>query len=364
MEEVQAVNPDELVDKTDYSILYPKDKKNGIYRRYPSNIVLFIILIGILASAVRTVLSYTQYPLLLLGILLFIIFIRKESIDGTYRINDDGLSVPYSWLTRKQIPLKNILDAYMTRIRDAINKDIDYDGLQFELDTPLVKYNTTGMHTPNIILTTQRYDIDDLNHFLEQVKHYLDKITVAPDTLAERLRKQVNIAWRSRWKLFVLNTFDMIIEFIFYIMIIELVLRSIFKYSLFPIIGTVLIIITFLLAIFVQYMNLPAAIVGIRPNELEPLVYLENDTLTNVKFMVMSYPNTIVIKDVKLKLPETAMKQIMRVIQIQPKNISPGELTHVVAQVLGNHTRATGAIVQFEYKGKDQLYEVEISWAG
>ena len=82
--------------------------------------------------------------------------------------------------------------------------------------------------------------------------------------------------------------------------------------------------------------------------------------------MTIAHPHTINLKDCELIYGEKGIKQIERLKQIQPESIAPGTLTHSVAEIFGNHTKAVGAKIRFTYKEleekEDLVYEVKISW--
>ena len=62
---------------------------------------------------------------------------------------------------------------------------------------------------------------------------------------------------------------------------------------------------------------------------------------------------------------EGDIKQVGKLNQIHPESISKGQLAYAVAQIYGNHTKASGAIIKFSYKEKsktDVVYEVPITW--
>ena len=69
--------------------------------------------------------------------------------------------------------------------------------------------------------------------------------------------------------------------------------------------------------------------------------------------------------DCEILYSEGDIKQVGKLNQIHPESISKGQLAYAVAQIYGNHTKASGAIIKFSYKEKSKtyvVYEVPITW--
>ncbi len=137
--------------------------------------------------------------------------------------------------------------------------------------------------------------------------------------------------------------------------------------SIWPVLGLVLLGAVFLLLLVAQLSNIPGAIIGIRPHELGPLIYDEEELITSVRFILICYPYTVHLQNCELIYEEGEPRQVGRLNQIQPTYSQPGELTYGIAQIVGNHTKAKGANLFFTYKEKedtdDTVFQIPVQWA-
>ena len=65
-------------------------------------------------------------------------------------------------------------------------------------------------------------------------------------------------------------------------------------------------------------MNKPQAIIGIRPHELGPLIYDEEEMMTTVRFIIICNPFTIDLIDCEILYSEGDIKQVGKLNQIHP----------------------------------------------
>lgn len=363
MEGVTQLDPSILEHQDSGLILKHRYVSQSIIKRFPDNLTLIGIIIAFISNTILMVqngrLDYYYGSIL---VIVIILFWKKLGVRGTYKIDEKGLIIPYSWITRKLIPWDSIIEYRETKATDNDNNEVY--AIYLGLDVTFLKFNKSGLKDPRIVLTSNEFEQDDLKNLLGEVEKYKRKSTQTPNSVTQRIMDQVNIAWNKRWLLVLVNTLDYFSEFLFYLFIIESVLYGVVLISLFPILGLVLSGMTLILIILAQIGNKPKAIVGIRSNELGALIYNEEEVITMVRFVVISHPHTIQLKNCELIFDDNGISQIEKLKQIQPEFIEPGELRHGVAQILGNHTKAVGAKIFFSYKGsKDDItYEIVMRW--
>ena len=363
MEGVTQLDPSTLGQKESNLIFKHRYVSQSIFKRFPDNLTVFVIVIALISNVIlmgqNTSLNYFYGGMLLLVILLFW---RKMTVRGTYKIDTRGLIIPYSWITRKLIPWDSIIDYRETKATDNDNNEVF--AIYLGLDTKLLKFNISGLKDPSIVLTTNEFEQEGLKNLLDEIIRFKQKSTRTPNSVTQRIMDQVNIAWNKRWLLALINTLDYFSEFLFYLLIFESVLYGVVLVSLFPIFGLVLSGVTLILIFIIQIGNKPKAIVGIRSNELGALIYNEEEVITMVRFVVISYPHTIHFENCELIFDDRGISQIEKLKQIQPELVEAGELRHGVAQILGNHTKAVGAKIFFSYKetNDDITYEITMRW--
>jgi len=361
-----------LVDDDNSDRLIPSIKKRQMYRRMNTQILLLLVVIGFTATLVRWLRHDFQggevwnfYPPLLC-ILLIVVVLRREQIKGIYILNDDQLVIPYTWFYRRSIPLKQIIRVDDDTITDQSTGQ-KFAAIRIIVDCSLVKLNITGMQSSNILLSTQDYDSMDLNRFADEISKKVRSNPSTPNTLAQRLSDQVNRSWSYRWSLILFNSLDSTTEATIYLFIADAIFYGFFGVSIWPLLGGIILGIYLVVVILIQFLNKPQAIIGIRPHELGPLIYDEEELITSVRFILICHPYTVHLQDCEVVYPDGASKQVGRLQQIQPEYAEPGELIYGIAQIVGNHTKATGAVIRFTYKEteakKDVLYEIPITWA-
>lgn len=361
--DLQVLVGDDMSDR-----LVPTRKKKAIYNRDPTRYFLIVFLIGLLATLVRWLqqdFSPTWYPPILIILLAYLV-IRREQIKGIYILTDQSLKVPYTWFYRRSIPYDKIVRVVDDQLTDRESGQ-SFAAIRIVVDTSLIKYNTTGMVDSYILLSTLDYDSMDINQFADEIIKRKREIGGTPNTLAQRLTDQVNRSWSNRWLVILFNTFDSTSEALIYILLIDTLIFGFFGQDIWPIFGGVLVGLYALFLFLYHIMDKPQAIIGIRPHELGPLIYDEEELVTSVRFIVMCRPFTVHLVDCEIIYPEDATKQVGRLNQIHPEYIEPGELTYGVAQMIGNHSKASGAVIKFYFKETedrhDEPYEVEIEWA-
>ncbi len=344
---------DQLSVESDYNELYYKNRENSFLRRNWMSIPIVIAIVALIIRSVYSDISTVHVTLLVLIILLKYL----ETIStGKYSIIEEGILVPYTSFTRKLISWKNIINIHEVSLEDI-------HGYAVELDTSLLKFNTTGMTEPSLYLTEDEFERDNLDKFINTLRSKKDAKAIVPNTLAERLDKQVDRAWNGRYRRFTINMLDGVINTMIYLVIIEILLWNIFGISLFPWIGGIVIASLLIISVIIHFDTMPNAIIGIRPNELGPLIYDESNLITSVRFMLKSYPNDVELLNCTMINPEENIKQVESLKEIQPEIIKSGELTHAVAQIRGNHSKSVGASIAFRYSDdKDTTYTIDLLW--
>ena len=348
------------------NVLLPSARKKPIREQKPKIYIYLISNLAIFSTMTRWI--YNEFSdglaILIIAIFYTILYGRKEIIKGKYYFDENGLVLPYLWFTRKKIKFENILNITDDTITDTETNQ-SYAAIRIFLDTKMIKFNYTGMQTSNILLTTMDYDSMDLNRFADLLTKEKQKTTSSPNTLAQRLTDQVNRAWQYRWFSIFLNIFDSSTEFLLYLILIELLIFGFSGQLLIMTLSQILLPIYIIFLLILQILNKPQAIIGIRPHELGPLIYDEEEMMTTVRFIIICNPFTIDLIDCEILYSEGDIKQVGKLNQIHPESISKGQLAYAVAQIYGNHTKASGAIIKFSYKEKsktDVVYEVPITW--
>jgi len=355
-----------LSQDIDYSRLTPAEKKIPIHLRNNSRFFLVIAFIAGTALIVRWLLNDFQpglYPLIVTVLLVGSIYLR-ERVKDIYYLSEKGLHIPYMWFYHRVLPFDSIIRVVDETIEDD-NKNRKYGAIRILVDTPFVKLNVSGLQTSSVLLSTMVYDSIALNRFADEIIRRKRENNAVPNTLAQRLTDQVNRAWSKRWLLIIMTVFDASSEGLIYLFILEGLVFGFFGVSIWPIMGSILIGALIILVFVIQLLNKPQAIVGFRPHELGPLIYDEEDLITSVRFIVMCHPYTIQLLNCEMIYPDDVAKQVGRLNQIHPDYVERGELTYGIAQIVGNHTKAKGAILTFRYKEKEgsRDYQIPLEWA-
>lgn len=333
-----------------------------LYRRNSDRIILILSLISFIFLFYR--LFYSSLAVFYSALLLLILIWYRigVSIIGTYQITDKGLVIPYTWFTRKTISWVEILSVNEISLRKKGN-DISVKGYEVELDTPISKFNITGMQSPVLYLTEEDFEFELLTIFMKTLKQKKEERADVPNTLAERLDLQVTRAWKGRYTHFLLKILEGFSRSLVYLSFAEVFFWSVFQFSLFPWVGGIFLLFLLIINLLIHYDALPSAIIGIRPHELGPLLYEETNMVTNVRFIIKSYPDDVEVMNCVMIHDEDAIKQPESIKEIQPCIVSAGQLRHVVAQVRGNHSKAIGAIVTFRYLNDPETsYNIDLLW--
>ncbi len=363
VEVVSQLDLSKLVEHKREKKLTPSKNTLPLIRRPHEVFILVLILISIISALIK--ISNTDSLIyLVLSIVIFYIYFRNLKIDGIYLAKENGLRIPYTWLSQKKIPWKDIISSEIIEVTDD-DKHSTSQLLRIELDTTLVRFNTTGLIAPYLFLSSKTYNEADLRFFNQDIADYKGKSSKPPNTLAQRLNDQVDRAWKYRNRIAILNIFDAFTEAFYLIMILEILLNLLVPNNLWYPIGGILLGIYLLILGFMQILERPRAIVGIRAKEFGALSYNEAEMVTEVHFMAIIFPYTIQFKSFEFLHTSDNITQIDRVKQIEPENIEPGILTHVTTQIMGNHGKADGVKIQFNYverEHEDILYEIPIYW--
>ena len=108
----------------------------SIIKRFPDNLTLVVIIIAFVSNVILMAqngsLDYYYGSMLLIIILLFW---KRMTVRGTYKIDERGLIIPYSWVTRKLIPWESIIEYRETKATDIENNEVYaiYLGLDIKL---------------------------------------------------------------------------------------------------------------------------------------------------------------------------------------------------------------------------------------
>jgi hypothetical protein len=323
------------------------------------NFTYISILLATLTVFYRTVTSFAldnelEVNLLIAYIMVLVLTIIKTKEENQISISDKGIKVTNFWVRRKLISWSEIVDIIVEENPTVV---------KIILDTKWARVNTTGMQDIFLEFNINNYERVDLEAFSKELIKYKNQFSKAPDTLNERLRKQVTIAWDKRFLRIFQNWFDSFTKGLYQILVIIIIIYGFSNYLFNQwILATLLIGFAIFLALIYFFEN-PYSIVGIRANELGPVLYLPEEILSNIRFVVMAKPFDIKLKHCEVIYDEeTKIKQISNMIQIHPELIRKGELTHCVAQITGNHSKSNGIIVKFEMGEKSQEFSIEIRW--
>lgn len=346
------------------NVLIPANKKTkSIFSRSPGGFTFPLMILAFLFSIYLGFKDNFGNPFyLVLAILLILIYIRKNRLKGIYWISEDGLVVPYTWLTTKKLKSTQIINISPEKLTDK-DTGVEYDGLRITIDNSGLKFNFTGIQDPSIVLSTINYEKKDLDLFSKELEKLKRNSSGSPNTLPQRLTDQVNNSWFGRWKLVVFNTIDSSTEFAYYLLLFYVILSEFTGNSLTFFLFT-LWIFYFVFVFIYNISDIPSSIIGIRPHELGALIYNEADLLTTVRFILMSQPETVILLNCELLFEGQPISQIHELKELHPTKNEPGMLTYCVAQFLGNHTKSIGANIKFKYSGEDETeFELSVYWA-
>ncbi|RMG42466.1 MAG: hypothetical protein D6732_00935 [Methanobacteriota archaeon] len=349
---------DDLIPQMRSEDLILKPKKRGFR--------FFEILFSISAIALiyRLIINpqNSMLPLALL-VISFFLLLRKRAIDRVFVISEQGLVVPSTWLTQRVIPWNEVVDAYLEDVVDEYGNQ--KKGLRITFDTEWEKLNYTGLSDPSLLLLEDDFDGDRLQRFHERLQFFRKQFGTAPDTLNQRLKKQVERAWHKRNRRIILLWIDSVTEIGF-----AFLLLSILAFGLTGSLDSWVFVLglyfSFGILLFVFYWltQRPYSILGLRPHELGAVDYLPDDVVTNIRFVLVCEPYPVYLKHAEMIYDhdENRPIQVSNFVQIHPEVVSPGELAHGVAQITGNHVQAKGAKITLSVGENETEYTIPIYW--
>lgn len=352
-----------LIGENPPNVLVPENKKNqSIFTRSSERFTFpYMIIVSLFSLYLGVRDGFEEYEYIILALIIIVFYIQQNRIKGIYWISEDGLIIPYTWLTIKKLPFTQIVSVSFEKL---VEKDTgsEYDGLRIIIDNPSLKFNFSGMQDPSIVLSSNDYDKSDLEIFSEELIKLKKNSSGSTNTHAQRLTDQINNSWFGRWKLVFLNTIDSTSEFAYYLILGYLILDVFLGNTLtIPII--VILSLYFISVLAFNIADIPSSIFGIRSHELGALIYNEADLITTVRFMLMSQPNVVNLLNCELLFEGEPIAQINELKELHPQEIEPGKLTYCVAQFLGNHTKSIGLTVKFKYSEDETDFELPIYWA-
>ncbi|MHA2172693.1 MAG: hypothetical protein ACXAB7_22700 [Candidatus Kariarchaeaceae archaeon] len=360
-EATSAFDLDNIKKKQQLDLLKLKKYSFPIYHR-PKDLTLLVVVIMVILSLAYRVLQEFSWLNVVILVISLLGYQRQKQVKGTYLLTKDGIIMPFTWLSRTTIQWKQIVSVSEEEFIEKTTNKI-FKGIRIEVDTPLIIFNTTGMTAPTILLSSKDYLETDLVNFAKQIQSFRQQIPSVPNTLAQRLIDQVDRSWSTRYHYLMLQTIDSVTELLFIIILLDGLLRGIFDYTVFPLLGGGILLGYTLIVLLYQYLEKPAAIIGIRPHELGAILYDDSDIITTIRFILISRPHTVKLINCELIYQNESLSQIDRFKQIHPETILPGELTYCIAQIYGNHTKSDGAKIQFSYGDQSELvFEVPIYW--
>ncbi len=349
---------DDLIPQMQSRDLILKPSKRGFrFHEFLFIISVILLLFRITLGSVDIVLPSAL--LLISGLLL----LRNRAIHKTYVISEKGLIVPSSWLTQRIIPWDEIVDAYIDEVQDDYGTQ--KEGLRITFDTKWEKLNYTGLADPSILLLEEDYSKDDLNRFLEKLQFFKNQFGKAPDTLNQRLRKQVERAWKGRNRRVIFLWFDSITEIGFMFVLFYIIIFGLTGYANSGLIlFGIYVSLGILLFVFYWLTQRPYSILGLRPHELGAVDYLPDDVVTNIRFVLVAEPYPVYLKRAEMIYDhdENRPIQVSNFVQIHPEVVSPGELAHGIAQITGNHAQAKGAKIVLSVGENKTEYTIPIYW--
>ncbi|MHA2098577.1 MAG: hypothetical protein ACW99A_07810 [Candidatus Kariarchaeaceae archaeon] len=363
MEASHLLDMKKLMGDIPPNLLLPSSKKNkSLLQRSPDRYYFSMVIISVFYLIIRWIQNLNSIILLISTIIILGLYIQKNRIKDMYFISEKGFIVPYSWITQKQIQIDNIVEIYNEKLIESETGD-EHTGIRITLDHQGLKFNTTGINEPNIILSSQKYDIGDLELFAEEIRKYKRNSSGIANTSAQRLTDQVNRSWNGRWKLIFFNTLDSSSEFGFLLLLLSLITTGVLGKGILPLFYAIYLLYTLSVLMF-NIFDRPSAIIGIRIHELGALLYNEADLLTTVRFIMMGYPENIRLLDCEILFDGEPISQINDLKELHPEEIEAGSLTYCVAQFVGNQTKSIGANIHFSYASdREQTYELPIYWA-
>jgi hypothetical protein len=361
-ESVSVFDLDNIKRKQQLGLLKLKKYYTPVYRR-PKDLTLLVVIIVVILSLAYQALQDFSWMNVVILVISIVGYQRQRQVKGTFQLTKDGVIMPFTWLSRATIQWNQIVAVSEEEfIEKATNKI--YKGIRLELDSPLIIFNTTGMTTPTLLLSSKDYLETDLTDFAKQIHDFRQQITSVPNTLAQRLIDQVDRSWSVKYQYLILKTSDSVTELLFIIILVDGLLRGVINYSVFPLLGGAILFIYGLIILLYHYLEKPAAIIGIRPHELGAILYDDSDIITTIRFILISRPHTVKLINCELIYQNESLSQIDRFKQVHPETIPPGELTYCIAQMYGNHTKSDGVKIRFSYENQTELiFEVPIYWS-
>jgi len=290
--------------------------------------------------------------LIISAIAMILVVLRFLSMSKV-GIGEEGITVPSYWFLPHFISWKEVVNVQIFEEDKMV---------VLILDTTWKRIVRTGLSDIRIVLDNEGYVMDEFDTIAQTIERYWNQSKKVPDTLNERLMKQVNLAWNSRYFQWMTDTLDDFTFGLFLLFEINFIFYIFSGMSLPSIIYFVIIPILVVYTLFANF-DVPNSIIAIRPHELGPLLYDDEDVVTSVRFVVMTLPNPLKLHSCEITyLEEQEHPQPSNFIQIHPKVIEPAELVHCVAQITGRHERADGAIVEFSIGEGDVRHKYQMIW--
>ena len=287
---VLSVEASHLIDLQKLVGKYPPNQLRSrkanipVLRRFPDNFTILFLLVVFVGYILHIQNDGFQVPILFAIIVLTFLNLRRMSVKGEYYVDSDGLFVPYSWISRKRIPMDEIVRIQLSELTSTEDQE-KHRVLEITLDTPNLKFNTTGLIDTSIYLSEVDFDYERLEAFYHELQTYHRNAGITINTQAERLSLQASRAWNNRWKLIFLRFLDSSTEFGFFISILILTNLVTIQSSLITIGFWVIFGIYSLLLLIFLVSDRPNTIIGIRPHELGPIFYNEADLVTTISLI-------------------------------------------------------------------------------
>lgn len=338
-------------------VLAPSSKRIRIHE-----FLLFLVIISFAYRFLSGIGDQFFVHLFLVGLAIVLLF-RNRSVSKTYVISERGLVIPSSWLTQRVIPWDEVVEAYIEEVQDDYGNKAT--GLRIILDTDWSKVNYSGLKDPSILLLEGDFSKDRLEKFLERINFFKNQFGKAPDTLNQRLKKQVKRAWINRNKRIFFLWIDSSTEIAYLFLLLYLFLFGLTGDTS-PLLGIIPVYssISVLLFIFYWLSQRPYSILGLRPHELGAVNYLPDDVVTNIRFVLVAEPYPVHLKRAEIIYDEGENRpiQVEHFVQIHPETVEPGELAHGIAQIAGNHTQAKGAKITLTVGDEETEFTIPIYW--
>lgn len=351
-----------LVGKYAPNHLTSRIRDLSVLKRFPENVTIVLFIFSSIGYLLHIQDDGIQLPKLIGLILLIFLTMRRMSIKNEYYVDSEGLIVPYSWVSRKRISFDEIVRVQMEELTSTDDQSIQRI-LGIVLDTPKLKFNTTGMIDTSIYLSEVDFDYQRLETFYHELQTYHRNAGVTSNTQAERLSLQASRAWNNRWKQIIFRFLDSSTEFGLFISVLILTNLLTIQSTVITLAFLAILAIYCLIVLVFLISDRPHTIIGIRPHELGPIFYNEADLVTTIRFIIISYPIGVKLENCDLIFKDDPLPQNYKLEQLHPAETEPGALSYGVAQYVGNHSKANGANITFSFVSDETEFTVPIYWS-